>query len=314
MSSGPGQSSKATLRIGDWSVNPMSGQMSRGDETVRLEARTMRLLLCLAENAGHVVSIDELLNQVWQGVIVTPDSVYQAVTGLRRLLGDDPKQPVYIATVPRRGYRMVAAVSLTDQPAVAPVTAQTAANDAFGSRSSESPRVRSASRLYMRLLIIGVLLAAGCFSLYLLLQPHTTLPTKAVVTAVPNPKSIAVLPFLDLTDTMNEEPFADGMTEELIDKLSQSHALQVASPTSSFYFKGKQVTVAQVAKSLDVAYVLDGSVRKSGNTLRVAARLVRADDGFVVWSETYDRTWDDKLMIQDDIATEVTKALKASIN
>ncbi len=314
MSSGPGQSSKATLRIGDWSVNPMSGQMSRGDETVRLEARTMRLLLCLAENAGHVVSIDELLNQVWQGVIVTPDSVYQAVTGLRRLLGDDPKQPVYIATVPRRGYRMVAAVSLTDQPAVAPVTAQTAANDAFGSRSSESPRVRSASRLYTRLLIIGVLLAAGCFSLYLLLQPHTTLPTKAVVTAVPNPKSIAVLPFLDLTDTMNEEPFADGMTEELIDKLSQSHTLQVASPTSSFYFKGKQVTVAQVAKSLDVAYVLDGSVRKSGNTLRVAARLVRADDGFVVWSETYDRTWDDKLMIQDDIATEVTKALKASIN
>jgi transcriptional activator of cad operon len=113
---------------------------------------------------------------------------------------------------------------------------------------------------------------------------------------------------------MNEEPFADGMTEELIDKLSQSKGLHVAPPTSSFYFKGKQVTVAQVSKALDVAYVLDGSVRKSGNTLRVAARLVRADDGFVVWSQTYDRSWDDKLMIQDDIASEVAKALKASIN
>src|SRR5580693_4425255 len=98
------------LRIGTWRVNPSSGQISRQGETARLEARAMRLLLCLAEHAGEVVSIDDLLNQVWAGVIVTPDSVYQAVTSLRRTLGDDPRQPTYIATVPRLGYRMVAAV------------------------------------------------------------------------------------------------------------------------------------------------------------------------------------------------------------
>jgi TolB-like protein len=127
-------------------------------------------------------------------------------------------------------------------------------------------------------------------------------------------KTIAVLPFLDLTDGMKEEVFADGMTEELIDKLSQVRGLRVPAPTSSFYFKGKKITVADIAKSLGVAYVLDGSVRKSGAMLRVAARLIRADDGYVVWSETYDRPWDDKLMVQDDIAGEVTKALRASIN
>jgi transcriptional activator of cad operon len=82
----------------------------------------------------------------------------------------------------------------------------------------------------------------------------------------------------------------------------------------SFYFKGKRFTVADIARSLGVAYVLDGSVRKSGAMLRVAARLIRADDGYVVWSETYDRPLDDKLMVQDDIAGEVTKALRASIN
>ena len=314
MSSGLEQSSKATLRIGDWLVSPISGQMSRGEETVRLEARTMRLLLCLAEHAGDVVSIDELLNQVWQGVIVTPDSVYQAVTSLRRLLGDDPKQPVYIATVPRRGYRMVATVNPGDDATPLSLASLAAANDAL-----EQDRIPVAGppprlHLYGRLLIIGALLAIGCSAFYLLTRPHPIPPAATVAAVVPNPKSIAVLPFLDLTDTMNEEPFADGMTDELIDKLSQSRGLQVASPTSSFYFKGKQVTVAQIAKSLDVAYVLDGSVRKSGNTLRVAARLVRANDGFVVWSETYDRSWDDKLMIQDDIANEVAKALKASIN
>ena len=125
--------------------------------------------------------------------------------------------------------------------------------------------------------------------------------------------SIAVLPFLDLTEGMKEEEFADGMTEELIDKLSKIPGLRVPPPTSSFYFKGKQITVAEVAKALGVAYVLDGSVRKSGVQLRVAARLIRADSGYVVWSETYDRPLHDILMVQDDIAGEVTKALRSSI-
>ena len=126
-------------------------------------------------------------------------------------------------------------------------------------------------------------------------------------------KSIAVLPFLDLTEEMNEEPFADGMTEELIDKFSKIPGLRVPSPTSSFYFKGKQIPISDIAKTLGVAYVLDGSVRKSGTRLRVAARLIRADNGYIVWSETYDRSFRDILMVQDDIAGEVAKALKASI-
>src|ERR1043165_2868028 len=99
------------LRIGDWRVDPRAGRISRGAEAVRVDARMMRLLLCLAERPGEVVSIEHLLTHVWAGVVVTPDSVYQAVASLRRLLGDDAKESVYIATVPRLGYRMVAAVS-----------------------------------------------------------------------------------------------------------------------------------------------------------------------------------------------------------
>src|ERR1700733_4240596 len=99
------------LRVGDWCVDPASGQISRDGQSARVEARTMRLLLCLAEHAGEVVSIDELLNRVWTDVTVSQDSVYQAVASLRRLLRDDPKNPTYIATVPRLGYRMVAEVS-----------------------------------------------------------------------------------------------------------------------------------------------------------------------------------------------------------
>lgn len=275
------------LRIGDWFVNPLAGEIARGEERVRLEARTMRLLLCLAETPGEVVSIDNLLSQVWSGVVVTPDSVYQAIAALRRLLGDDAKQPAYIVTVPRLGYRLVAPV------------------DTQVDETPASPRVRPRSRTYAAL-AIAILLGVGSLTYYLW--------TPRTATSGELSQTVAVLPFLDLTDDMNEEPFADGMTEELIHKLSKVHGLRVPAPTASFYFKGKQLPVAEIAKSLHVIYVLDGSVRKSGDTLRVAARLLRADDGYVVWSETYDRPLSDKLMVQDDIAGEVTSALRATIN
>src|SRR5271154_1159881 len=99
------------LRVGAWRVDAISGQISKGDGIVRMEARTMRLLVCLAERASEVVSIDELLDKVWAGVIVTLDSVYQAIATLRRHLADGSKDPTYIATVPRLGYRMVATVA-----------------------------------------------------------------------------------------------------------------------------------------------------------------------------------------------------------
>jgi transcriptional activator of cad operon len=283
------------LRIGDWSVDPATGQMSRGKESIRVEARTLRLLLCLAENAGEVVSIDELLNKVWSGVIVTPDSVYQAVTSLRRLLGDDPKNPTYIATVPRLGYRMIAPVGpCADQRG--------------------SPMVPAVvARRWARLPVAGAALGLALIIAFIFIVKAGNDHRLGATTGAPQ-RSVAVLPFLDLTtQEMNEEYFADGMTEELIDKLSKIPGLRVPPPTSSFYFKGKQIPVADIAKSLAVTYVLDGSVRKSDATLRIAVRLIRADDGYVVWSETYDRPLDDKLKVQDDIAGEVAKALRATI-
>ena len=317
------RSTTTMLRIGAWCVNPGSGQISRDGETARVEVRTMRVLVCLAEHAGEVVSIEDLLNHVWSDVTVAPDSVYQAVTSLRRVLGDDPKQPTYIETVPRLGYRMVAPVSpWVDQsngkmdslgasdnghPAPAP-------NDAPASGPRRRPGLLWAAGVAVGLAFVVVFLFYGRLANNKQAASPGNVP--------PPPKSIAVLPFLDLTDEMSEEPFADGMTEELIDKLSKIPDLRVPPPTSSFYFKGKlwprshgtpQVTIADVAKTLGVTYVLDGSVRKSGGRLRVDARLIRADNGYVVWSEIYDRPFNDILMVQDDIAGEVTKALRASI-
>ena len=309
-----------TLRIGGWGVNPKSGQISRNGETARVDVRTMRLLLCLAAHPGEVVSIDDLLSQVWSEVSVAPDSVYQAVASLRRLLGDDSKQPTYIETVPRLGYRMVATASpWTDQS-----TAQPGSSPAFDTRHATPTTGSRLGGAFNWAAVAGICLAAMiAFLLVFLIRGKVANNNLSASPAIaPQPqKSIAVLPFLDLTDKMNEEPFADGMTEELIDKLSKIPGLRVPPPTASFYFKGQlwprshgtaQITIAEIAKKLAVAYVLDGSVRKSGARLRVDARLIRADSGYVVWSETYDRPFDDILMVQDDIASEAAKGPAAS--
>ena len=286
------------IRVGDWCVNSASGQISRNGESSRLEVRTMRLLVCLAEHAGEVVSIDQLLDQVWPGVSVTPDSVYQAVAALRRLLGDDPKNPAYIATVPRLGYRMIATVG----PWVEPVVT---------SDPQPPPKRRFRPVVMLVGALTAVLVVTAAVVWYSKGGKKPAGP--AHVASVRPEKSIAVLPFLDLTEDMKHEAFADGITEELIDKLSKIPGVRVPPPTSSFYYKNKKVPVRDIARALGVVYILDGSIRRASGRMRVATRLVRAENGYVVWSGTYDRALKDILILQDDIAGEVTKALLASI-
>jgi TolB-like protein len=138
----------------------------------------------------------------------------------------------------------------------------------------------------------------------------------AALTATPAPasdQSVAVLPFVDMSEAHDQEYFSDGLSEELIDLLVKVAGLRVPARTSSFYFKGKQATIAQVARELHVANVIEGSVRKAGNRVRITAQLVRADTGYHLWSETYDRRLDDIFQVQDEIAKSVVDALKISL-
>ncbi len=287
----------ATLRVGDWSVNRLTGELARDGVCLRLEERALLLLTFMADHAGEVLSADQLLSHAWPGVVVSPDSLYQAITLLRRQLGDDARNPRYIATVPRRGYRLVAQVAHDAAPAAAAQVAQppSAPLTAVPTQQARAPvRRRIAIAAGLTALLAGGLLA---------------LPMARTGSA----RSVAVLPFLDLTDDMNEEPFADGISEELIGKLSRQAGLSVAPPGASYYYKDKRATAAEVARALKVGYVLDGSIRRSGGALRISARLTRAADGFVVWSDSYDRTPGDKLAIQEEIAGAVSRAAAARI-
>jgi TolB-like protein len=155
------------------------------------------------------------------------------------------------------------------------------------------------------LAVAVVLLLTDRFVLRHGVNETTTLPISA--------ESIAVLPFVDMSQAKDEEYFSDGISEELLNLLSKVPQLQVAARTSSFSFKGKQIEIPEIARQLHVANVLEGSVRKSANELRITAQLIRAAEGYHLWSETYDRKLDDIFKIQDEIAGEVVKQLKVTL-
>lgn len=146
------------------------------------------------------------------------------------------------------------------------------------------------------------------------LSPTTGAPVAArPASSVIPEKSIAVLPFVDMSEKHDQEYFADGMAEEVIDLLAKVPDLRVPARTSSFYFKGKQAKIPDIARELSVANVLEGSIRASGNRLRVTAQLIRADNGFHLWSQTYDRDLHDVFSVQDEIANAVVQALQITL-
>src|SRR5882762_2603905 len=281
------------LRIGAWRVDPALDEISRNGKTVKLEPRAMQLLVCLAEHAGQVVSVEQLLDAVWKDVIVTPDSVYQAVAGLRRAFAVGTEEPAYIVNVLRRGYRLVAPVSIW----IDPIPDSMAKAPAARSDESASPRNESIeswaaavpvapqdgtsdsgqtkARTVRRLLpaiagFAALAIVAGWFTVRTILQSrHTPLTTESVATNVVRQESIAVLAFVDMSEKHDQEYFGDGMAEELIDQLAQLAELRVISRTSAFQFKAKSDDVRVIGARLSVANILEGSVRRSGDRLRV---------------------------------------------
>ncbi len=164
-------------------------------------------------------------------------------------------------------------------------------------------------------IIIGGLAIAIALLLFNIFRSPSVSPSESHGTAngIFEDKSIAVLAFADMSPEKDQEYFSDGISEEILNLLAKIPELKVISRTSSFSFKGKEVTTAEIGKALNVAHILEGSIRKSGNTFRITAQLINVSDGAHVWSETYDRDMTDIFKIQDEIAATVTKQLKVTL-
>jgi TolB-like protein/Flp pilus assembly protein TadD len=198
-----------------------------------------------------------------------------------------------IRTVPRRGLIFNSPVEDDGAPAAATVAAY--------------PGGAEAGRRLRFSYIIMLLLVAASAAWWVYRSTRPMAP--AATTASAHPKSVAVLPFVDMSEQENLEYFSEGISEEILNRLAQTPELQVIARTSSFSFKGENVDIAAIAGKLHVAHVLEGSVRKSGNRVRVTAQLVNASNSVRVWSQSYDREFDEIMAVQDEIAAAVADAL-----
>lgn len=291
--------SRALLQIGDWVVDPDTDTLARGGERQKLEPRAMRLLLLLAQSPGTVFSVDRMLTEVWPGVIVGPASVYQAISQLRRALADTDPEPTYIATVPRKGYRLIAPVrpvsaSSTPPPAAPP------------SAVADQPPPGAGQRRPLRLALGSVAALAVIALLAAVLWPRV----QRYFTPAPTTPSIVVLPFVDMTDSRQDQAFCDGLTEELSNWLAQIPTLRVVARTSAFAYQGRDVDVRTIGRELGASHLLEGSVRRSGNQLRITAQLISTRDGFHLWSANFDRPIDDVVKVQEEIARSVADNLE----
>lgn len=282
----------------------------RGDERLPLTPKAFDVLRYLVERAGRLVTQDELLEALWPETYVNQEVLRKYILEIRKALGDKADNPEFIETVTKRGYRFVASVS-DDDLLPSPVLAERSATAVVSSpkpESSDTPIPATHNRSLNRVVpVASALFAVAVIVGYFWLgRTRPSVPSR-------NDTSLAVLPFVDLSPGKDQEYFSDGLTEELISDLAKTSGLKVVARSSAFQFKGKNEDLRSVGKKLGVANVLEGSIRREGDRVRITAELTKVNDGFQLWSETYDREMTHIFSTQDEIARAVTAALQVKL-
>jgi len=270
---------------------------SDGSE-IPVEPKVFNLIVYLIEHADKVVSRDELLDQVWQGTVVSDTSINNSIKSARKVLGDDGTKQHIIKTIHGRGYKFIAEIE-TVQP--------THTNKNNSDNTTQSLFKHKYTLAFIGIFTVGLLLSVNHYS------NNSEHNNREVSSAVGAKKSIAVLAFKDMSPESNQEYFSDGISEELLNLFTQIPDLRVASRTSSFSFKNKDNTIEEIGDQLNVSHVLEGSVRKSGDKIRITVQLIQVDNGAHIWSETYDHDFTDIFDIQDKIALAVSEQLKIKL-
>jgi TolB-like protein/DNA-binding winged helix-turn-helix (wHTH) protein len=329
-------SDPAGYRVDDLIIDLAPRRVRRAGTVIRLPALSFDLLVALVRAAPNLVSFDQLSERVWPGLVITPETIVQRVKLLRGALGDDPHAPRYIEGVRGRGYRMVAEVRpLTERQGLpesivplslketkeeespnvhAGVAATGAAAVSFPSATPTAPP-RSAKWVPRGwiggTLIIVTLLAASWAIVHYRGASKPAERTSVVVSPVIH--SLVVLPLENLSGDNEQEYFADGMTDALTTDLAQIGSLRVISRTSAMHFKGSKETLPQIGHELQVDAVVEGTVTRGENRVRITAQLVEASSDHHLWARSYERDLKDVLALQDEIAQDIAEQIRVKL-
>ena len=296
---------QTTIRFGVFEVDLRAGELRKQGVKVKLQEQPLQVLQILLENPGAVVTREELQRRIWPSdtFVDFDHGLYNAIKRLREALGDKAETPSYIETLPRRGYRFISTVN--GSASLTPV-------DGSGMIAEfPSATLRPSSRNLRLGILVGVVSTA-------LLVMLGFMPTKWWARLrgrgdVSQIRSIAVLPLQNLSGDPTQEYFADAMTEELITELSRIRALKVISRTSVMRFKKTDKPLAQIARELGVDGIVEGSVLRSGDRLRITAQLIYAPKDTNLWAQTYDRNLRDTLTLQSEVAAAIVGEIRTQV-
>ena len=283
-------------QIGDLRVELGRARVTRGTTELTVPGLTFDLLVVLARHAPNIASTEMLLQEVWPQVVVSPENLSQRVKLLRETLGDDPQSPKYVASVRGRGYRLLPPVQVYRDGVVEGAVVQ--------KRQAEwRPRAW--------LTIVALALVAG--AIWATRYRDSARPL-AALPGVALPRAIAVLPFRDLGGGSQQDVLALGVPEAVLHRLAGQNSFPVIARTSSFAVEKQATDAREIGRRLNARYLVEGSVQRDRERLRVTAQLIDAQSGDHVWSIQFDKSPRDIFQLQDDIASEVAQALKISLD
>jgi len=302
----PGSSDRLCFEFEGYCLDKIQRRLSDVDDNeVFLSSRAFDTLLYLVEHQGEVIEKADLIKAVWPNVFVDENNLNQAISGIRKALGDVSNKHRFIITIPGRGYQFV--------PAVGSLTENSVPVD------SGKPQQQISQRRKQLFLLSGIILMAMLIIIMAYFSRGQIQPGSGpVINNEPqistDKPSIAILPFVDMSPDQDQSYFGDGLSEELLNGLAKIEGLQVIARTSSFSFSGQNLDVREIGQILGAAYILEGSVKISDEKFRITTQLIESKSGMHRWSETYDRSISDLFTVQDDISRNIILALKDILN
>lgn len=297
------------LRFDTFELDLRTGELRKRGVKLRLQGQPLELLGILLQSAGNLVTHEELRSQLWAAdtFVDFDHSLHNAIARLREVLGDSAETPRYIETLPRRGYRFIAPVEPVEEVRVPQGIAETS-KQTHEAAESEAPPV--ATRTKWRTAVVLFILCSCCA---IGVAAWLAWPRVYAKKAVPAIRSIAVLPLDNLSGDAAQEYFADGMTEELITELSRIHALKVISRTSVMEYKGTKKHLPQIARELGVDGIVEGSVRREGDQVRITVQLLDGPNDRHLWSEDYQRELRGVLSMQREMAQAIAQQIRIKL-
>jgi TolB-like protein/DNA-binding winged helix-turn-helix (wHTH) protein/Tfp pilus assembly protein PilF len=301
---GPEVPSPRLVRFGVFELDIRSGELQKQGRKIRLEGQPVQVLICLLENPGELVTREELHSKLWPAdtFVNFEHGLNAAVKRLRQALNDSADNPRFVETLPRRGYRFIAPVQTWSISDAGPAILATAAVPETPA-AADAPEAKH-SRVW-KWPVIALLVAIAILAIWVF-RPVAHPPPPTI-------RSLAVLPLENLSGDASQDYFSDGMTDELITELGQIRELRVISRTSVMTYKGAHRSLPEIARDLNVDAVVEGTVLRSGNQVRITAQLILAAADKHLWAKSYEGDVRDTLALQSQVARSIASEIRIEL-